>query len=331
MKNIPQIVVIGGGTGSYVVLSGLKDKGVELSAIVTMMDAGGSTGRLKDQLGVLPPGDVRQALVALSESSDLWRKIFTYRFDNGDLGGHNFGNIFLSALEKVTGSTKQGLIEASNILNIRGNVVPITYSKCTLCARYEDGSLVKGEDKIDSSYTKRPRIQHMYLEPEGILNPEIIPTIEKADVIVFAPGDIYTSLFPNLLVKGFVDVLAKSKAKKIYIANLMTKLGQTDGFYLSDLILELDKYLGGSFLDYVLVNNKKPSSEILSWYKEADNVSWIDDDLYDKRVVEATIIRGDYLSDATYVQNSADSLKRSLIRHDQEKLANAIIKLIDNR
>lgn len=215
------------------------------------------------------------------------------------MGGHNFGNIFLSALEKITGSTKQGLIEASNILNIRGNVVPITYSKCTLCARYDDGSLVKGEDKIDSSYTKRPRIQHMYLEPEGILNPEIIPTIEKADIIVFAPGDIYTSLFPNLLVKGFVDVLAKSKAKKIYITNLMTKLGQTDGFYLSDLILELDKYLGGSFLDYVLVNNKKPSKEILSWYKEADNVSWIDDDLYDKRVVEATIIRGDYLSDAT--------------------------------
>jgi len=330
MKNIPQVVVIGGGTGCYVVLSSLKNRDVNLSAIVTMMDAGGSTGRLRDQLGVLPPGDVRQALVALSESSELWRQIFSYRFDTGDLGGHNFGNIFLSALEKVTGSTEEGLKEASQILKVKGNVIPVTYTKCSLCARYSDGSLVIGEDKIDSSYTKRPRIKQMYLEPAGILNPLVKETIEKADAIIFAPGDLYTSLLPNLLVNGFTDILARSSAKKIYITNLMTKLGQTDDFYLSDLLLELDKYLGGSFLDYVVINNKKPSVEVLNWYKDVDNVTWIEDDLYDKKVIEAHLIRGDYLSDVTYVQNAADRLKRSLIRHDPEKLTNELIKLIDN-
>lgn len=330
MKKIPHIVVVGGGTGSFIVLSGLKNKNVQLSAIVTMMDAGGSTGRLRDQLGVLPPGDVRQALVALSESSDLWRQIFNYRFDTGDLGGHNFGNIFISALEKITGSSECGLKEAARILDVKGFVLPVTYTKCTLCALYEDGSLVKGEEKIDTSYTKRPRIKSLYLEPVGVLNPEAEKALLECDAVVFAPGDIYTSLFPNLLVSGFSETLQKSKATKIYITNMMTKLGQTDGFYLSDLVLELDKYLGGSFLDYILVNNKKPSRESLDYYKSSENVSWIEDDLYDKKVVEANVIRKDLLSDIVYTPVKGDSLKRSLIRHDPEKLADSIIKLIDN-
>ena len=328
MNNKPNIVVIGGGTGSHVVLSGLKNKDVNISAIVTMMDSGGSTGRLRDQLGVLPPGDIRQALVALSESPEIWRKLFSYRFENGDLEGHSFGNIFLSALEKITGSNKEALKEISSILNVKGDVIPVTYTKCVLCAKYEDGSLIQGESKIDEALTKRPRIKFMYLNPEGIVNEDAENAVNNADLIVLGPGDLYTSILPNLLVNNFSQVIAHSKAKKVYIPNLMTKLGQTDDFAVSHHVLEIDKYLGGGFLDYILINNRQPSQEVLDWYKELDNVSIVEDDLYDKTVVEAKIIRGDFLSDTIFTPSLSDRLKRSLIRHDPHKLAEAILKLI---
>lgn len=328
MNKKPNIVVIGGGTGSHVVLSGLKNKDVNVKAIVTMMDSGGSTGRLRDQLGVLPPGDVRQALVALSESPEIWRKLFSYRFENGDLEGHNFGNIFLSALEKLTGSNKEALKEISAILNVKGSVIPVTYTKCVLCAKYEDGSLIQGESKIDEALTKRPKIKFMYLNPEGSVNDEAEIAVNSADIIILGPGDLYTSIIPNLLVNDFSNIIAQSKARKVYIPNLMTKLGQTDDFSVSHHILEIDKYLGGGFLDYVLVNNRKPSNEVLDWYKELDNVSLVHDDLYDKKVVEAKIIRGDFLSDTVFTPNLSDRLKRSLIRHDPDKLAEAILRLV---
>jgi uncharacterized cofD-like protein len=324
----PNIVVIGGGTGSYVVLNGLKDKPVNLTAVISMMDSGGSTGRLRDQLGVLPPGDVRQALVSLSDSPEIWRKLFSYRFENGDLGGHSFGNIFLSALEKITGSPEEALQEASEILKVRGRVLPVTYSKCTLCAKYEDESLIEGEDKIDSAYTKRPRIRYMFLAPEATLNPKAKKAIEEADLIVLGPGDLYTSIIPNLLITGISDTIADSRGKKVFIANLMTKLGQTDGFNVSDHILELDKYLGSGFLDYVIVNSVRPAKNILDWYKKADNVEYVLDDLLDRHVVEAKIIRADVLSKAVYKRGIADRLKRSLIRHDPKKVAKVLLGLL---
>ena len=329
MNKKPNIVVIGGGTGSYVVLSGLKNKDVNISSIITMMDSGGSTGRLVDQLGVLPPGDVRQALIALSDSPKIWRKLFTYRFDAGDLGGHNFGNIFLSALEKIKGSSKEALKEISSILNVRGKIIPVTYTKCVLCAKYRDGSLIKGESNIDEALTKRPRIEQIYLSPEGVMNEDIKEVVLDADLIIIGPGDLYTSIIPNMLVTGFPQVLAESKAKKVYITNLMTKLGQTDDFRVSDHVLAIDKYLGSGFLDYILINNERPARDVLDWYKETDNVDFVEDDLYDKTVVEAKVIRGDFLSKFLYKKNQSDGLKRSLIRHDTEKLAIALLNLID--
>jgi len=330
MNKKPNIVVIGGGTGSHVVLSGLKNKHANVSSIVTMMDSGGSTGRLRDQLGVLPPGDVRQALVALSDSPEIWRKLFTYRFEHGDLEGHNFGNIFLSALEKIMGNNKDALKEVASILNIKGNVYPVTYTKCVLCAKYEDGSLIQGEAHIDEALTKRPRIKYMYLSPEGIVNEDAENAVKEADLIVLGPGDLYTSILPNLLINNFSQIITNSPAKKVYIPNLMTKLGQTDDFSVSDHILEIDKYLGGGFLDYILINNKRPSNEVLDWYKDLDNVSLVEDDLYDKKVVEARLIRGDFLSDTIFTPNLSDRLKRSLIRHDPDKLSEALLHLIDN-
>lgn len=325
--NKPKVLVIGGGTGSYVVLSALKESGLDLTAVVTMTDSGGSTGRLRDQLGVLPPGDLRQALVALSDSPEIWRKIFAYRFDNGDFSGHNFGNIFLSVIERITGSVEEAISEASKVLDVAGKVMPITFSNCTLCAEYEDGSLIEGESNIDDSLTKRPRIKLMYLVPEAIPNPKIITEIKQADYIVFAPGDLYTSIIPNFLVNGINKEIAKSKAKKIYFVNLMTKRGQTDDYKASDHVYEIERY-SGCFLDYVVVNNKKPNPEVVGWYKRKDNVVPVEDDLDEKYVTDAKVIRENILGKMLFEQNVADRVKRSLIRHDPDKIKKVISEII---
>lgn len=324
-----KVVVIGGGTGSYVVLSGLRNYNIDLYAIVSMTDSGGSTGRLRDQLGVLPPGDLRQALVALSDSSEIWRKIFAYRFDNGDLQGHNFGNIFISVLQRITGTLESAIEEASKVLDVEGTVIPVTFTNCNLCAKYEDGSVIEGESLIDDSPTKRPKIQYMYLNPEAEANPKAIDAVIKADFIVITPGDLYTSIIPNFLVSGVVDALSKSKSKKIYVSNLMTKRGQTDGFTASEHVIEIEKY-SNCFMDYVLVNNKKPSPEIIDWYLKTDNVSPVYDDFDEKKVTEAKILQKDLLGNATFEQNISDRVKRSLIRHDVQKLGEELVKIIDN-
>jgi uncharacterized cofD-like protein len=325
----PNVVVIGGGTGTFVVLSGLKIFDVNLSAVVTTMDSGGSAGKLRDQLGILPPGDLRQSLIALSETPDIWRKLFTYRFDVGDLGGHTLGNIFLSALQKITDSPQQAIDEISKILNIKGEVIPVTFSNCTLCARYADGSLIQGEVHIDESYTKRPRITDMYVTPDATLNPKAAEALKNADVIIFGPGDLYTSIIPNLLIDDIAKKISQSKAKKVYVMNLMTKLGQTDDFTSSDHIYELEKYLGSGYIDFVVINTKKPTQEVLDRYKEIDNVVQVEDDLQDKYATDAKIIRTDVLSTTVIDRTKADKVKRSLIRHDPDKLANVLTTIID--
>lgn len=330
-KSTKKVTVIGGGTGSFVILSALKNRqDIELSSIVTMTDSGGSTGRLRDQLGVLPPGDLRQALVALSDSPEIWRKIFAYRFETGDLEGHNFGNIFLSVIERITGSLESALDEAKNVLNVQGNVVPITYSDCTLCAEYEDGSVIEGEDKIDDSLTKRPRIKYMYLVPEAVPNEKAIEIIKKSDYLIFPPGDIYTSIFPNFIVNGMAGVLAGSKAKKVYFVNLMNKRGQTDDYVASDYINELERYSGTS-PDYVILNSSRPDKELLEWYKKKDNVTSVKDDLDEKKITKAKLIRADLLSSTRYEQNIADRVKRSLIRHDPEKISHVLDKIFKKK
>jgi len=323
----PSVVTIGGGTGSFVVLSGLKNYEIDLSAIVAMTDSGGSTGKLRDQLGVLPPGDLRQALVALSEASEIWRKLFTYRFETGDLEGHNFGNIFLSAIEKITDSNQEAIDRASDILQTSGRVIPITFDKCALCAEYEDGSLVEGEASIDGESKKGVKIKRLFLKPSASVNLEAKRVLERANVIVLGPGDIHTSIIPNLLVSGVVDILQYLKAKKILVVNLMAKIGQTENFKVSDFINEIEKYTGEGFLNYVVVNSKKPSKDIVKRYQEVDKANLIEDDVggtYRK----AKIIRADILSDSAYVKSSSDKVKRSLIRHDADKLSAVLYRII---
>jgi uncharacterized cofD-like protein len=325
----PNVLVIGGGTGTFTVLSGLKNCRLHISAIVTMMDSGGSTGRLRDQLGVLPPGDMRQALVALSESSELWRQLFTYRFEAGDLDGHTFGNIFLSALEKITGSTESAVSFATQILKTKGTIIPVTYTDSTLCARYADGSVVEGEALIDAAYTKRPRISYMYLVPTAAVNPQAIKAIEKADYIILGPGDLYTSIIPNLLVEGVAQAVKKSKAKKIYITNIMTKLGQTDGFKASNFVHELEIYMGGRVFDYILVNTAYPQKDIIDWYKSSENAIPVKDDLSARDFPGCQILRGNFLGTTKYAQSISDRIKRSLIRHDPAKLAKKLAKIFE--
>jgi uncharacterized cofD-like protein len=327
MKSKPSVVTIGGGTGSFVVLSGLKDYPIDLSAVVTMMDSGGSTGKLRDQLGVLPPGDLRQALVALSEAPDIWRKLFTYRFENGDLKGHNFGNIFLSAIEKIANSNQEAVDRASDILQTNGRVIPITFDKSSLCAIYEDRTVVEGESNIEKIIKRKTRISKVYLKPSALINLEAKRSIERADYLIFGPGDLYTSVIPNLLVDGMREIMRHLKAKKIFIINLMTKPGQTEDYKVSTFIDELEKYLGEGSLDYIIVNSTKLKKELISIYKKIDKASPVEDDVGD-RYRDAKVIKADVLSDVTYVRSSSDELKRSLIRHDSDKLASVLYKII---
>ena len=327
VKNKPRVVTIGGGTGSFVVLSGLKYYDLELSSIVAMTDSGGSTGKLRDQLGVLPPGDLRQALVALSESSEIWRKLFTYRFEAGDLEGHNFGNIFLSAIEKITNSNQEAIDRAADILQSVGRVVPITFDRCTLCAKYTDGTVIEGEDEIEKYDKSGARIDRIFLKPSASINLEAKRSLERADCLVFGPGDLYTSIIPNLVVSGVSETIQFLKSKKIFVMNLMSKKGQTDGFKVSTFIEEMENYLGERELNYVIVNSKRPPEEILKRYKEEENSNLIEDDV-GGTYKRAKIIRADILSDAVYVKHSSDKLKRSYIRHDSDKLAKVLYKII---
>jgi len=319
-----KITVLGGGTGTFIVLSGLKEYPFELSAIITMMDSGGSTGRLRDQLGVLPPGDLRQSLIALSEASLLWRKLFLYRFEAGDFIGHNFGNIFLSALEKVSKDYKEVIKTASFILKTKGKVIPVTFDKTNLVAKYANGKILKGESMIDANIEKENKIQEAYLEPKANANPEALKTIEKSDYIVIGPGDLYTSLIPVLLVDGIKEALQKTKAKIIFVVNLMTKLGQTHNYKISDHLQDLEKYLGRS-PNFLLINKGKIPENIIEWYQDHEEEVVIDDlnnSFFGK------VIKENLISSTVFDKVDSDRLSRSVLRHSSKKLARIINKII---
>lgn len=324
-KKTKNVVVIGGGTGTFTVLLSLKKyKDLNLFAIVSMADSGGSTGRLRDELGVLPPGDIRQCLVALSHSDKLMRDLFCYRYKKGSLSGHNFGNIFLATLEKITGSFKKAVLFSSKILAIQGEVIPVTCSKINLGVKLENGKTIIGEDKIDNvkGFDGRLKIVNAFLKPNAKITPEARKAIRKADAIIIGPGDLYTSIIPNLLVLGVREAIKKTAAKKIYVCNLMTKFGQTNNFSVSDHVEIIEKYLGKGILDLVIYNTQKPREQILKYYKKSKeyivtpdpknfqaNIRFVGKNLLSKKIVQKVL---------------GDKTKRSLIRHSQEKLGQII-------
>lgn len=315
-----RVVVIGGGTGNFAVLSGLKHYPLDLSAIVSMADDGGSTGILRDELGVLPPGDVRQCLVALSNSSSLMRSLVNYRFENGGLGGHSFGNLLLSALEKVTGSFEKAVEEMGRILFIKGKVIPVTTHQVRLKMILNSGKFLDGEKEIYLSKEIDRGYKKIYLEPYPEANPHAIDEIAKADYIILGPGGLHTSLIPNLLVEGISQSLLDAKAKKIFVGNLMNRRGQTTGYKTSHYLNEIAQFLGEDIFDHILVNVQSPPEELLDVYAEEGTL--VENDLDDERVITA------FLLGTVGEGVKADLLKRNLIRHDPDKLAEELMKIV---
>lgn len=316
-----KVVVVGGGTGNFVVLHGLKNYDVDLSAIVSMADDGGSTGILRDELGVLPPGDVRQCIVALSNSSTLMRSLMNFRFDNGGLEGHSFGNLLLSALEKVTGSFESAVEEVGKIMAIKGKVIPVTTHQTRLRMILKNHKILEGEKEIYLSEEIDQGYNSIYLEPYPKANQEAIDELQSADVIIFGPGGLHTSLIPNLLVEGVVEGLSRSRAKKIFVSSLMNRKGQTTNFKVSTYVRELVKFIGEDIFDYIIVNKEKPAKELIEIYKEEGQL--VENDLQDSRVVEANLL-GDLKE-----KSPRDLLKRNLIRHNSEKLASELMKIVN--
>jgi uncharacterized cofD-like protein len=315
------IVVMGGGTGTFTVLSGLKKYPHDLTAIVAMADDGGSTGVLRDELGVLPPGDVRQCLVALSSSDELMRTLMSYRFSEGTFKGHSVGNLLLSALEKITGSFDAAVEKASEVLRVRGRVVPATLDEVTLVATVGKRT-VRGQNKIDGTKLS-DALTHIQLEPRARANPGALSAIREADSIVIGPGNFYSSLVPNLLVKGIPEAIRKSKAKKILVCNLMARTDQLTATTVRTFTEAMERYLESAF-DVVVYNDKKPAPRLLSQYEKENEILMRWDELPE----HAFCIGEDLVARASpRQQKKGDLLVRSLIRHDSDKLAALIATL----
>ncbi|MEM7174433.1 MAG: gluconeogenesis factor YvcK family protein [Chlamydiota bacterium] len=318
-----KVVVMGGGTGNFTVLRGLKKYDLDLSAIVSMADDGGSTGILRDELGVLPPGDVRQCLVALSNSSRLMRSLMNYRFENGGLGGHSFGNLLLSALEKVTGSFEKAVEEVGRILYIKGKVIPVTTHPVRLKMVLRSRQVLEGEREIYLSEEIDRGYDSLFLEPYPQPNPHAIAEIMNADLIVMGPGGLHTSIIPNLLIKGVSYALSKTGAKILYISNLMNRKGQTTRFKVSDYHREITRYIGEDIFDYILVNNQQPEAELIERYAEEGDL--VENDMDDPRVISAPLI-----GELGYKKQADMLIKRSLIRHHSEQITKEIMKIVDH-
>ena len=323
MRNI---VTVGGGTGSYTLLRGLKKHNdIHISAIVSMADDGGSTGRLRDELGILPPGDVRQCLVALSEHTDTVRALMSYRFEDGGLKGHNFGNIFLAALEKVAGSFVKGVEVASDILKIKGDVIPVTEDVATLAVKLNSGEALIGEHSINTSNIQDSGVSSIYFEKEVGINRHARDAIYHADIIVLGPGNFYCSLIPNLVVEGFKEALKESRAKIVIPVNLTNKKDHTEYWKVSNYVKEVEKTIDKK-VDFILVNSEAPSKEQIETYKiENGDGVMVENDMTDSRIVAK-----DLLSKEVVKFDAADEIAsvRSFIRHDSDKLAAAIISLL---
>ena len=325
-----KIVTIGGGTGHYALLTGLKRCPFEITAIVSMADDGGSTGVLRDELGVLPPGDVRQCLVALSDSSLSLRRLFTYRFDRGGLAGHSFGNLLLSALEKLTGDFETAIDEARKILKVSHTVLPVTRNKAHLVMQLRDGTVLRGEHAIDTTNIQKGGIRKFFYKPSVTLSPRARKAIREADLIVIGPGSHFSSVVPNLLVRGMSSALATSRAKIVYIANITNKKGHTEGYTAVDYGTDIERHLGTS-LDVIIANTGRPARKAMRPYEAQEGKSVMVAPGSPPRRARYSMMETNVLSAQEYRADSSDKLARhrSLIRHDGEKLGHIITSILN--
>ncbi len=320
---------IGGGTGTFVALKGLKHSPHHLSAIVAMSDSGGSNKRIRDEFGLLPTSDLRQCLVALSDENGgagILRKLFMYRFEKGQgISGMTFGNLFMAALSDILGSQTEAIRATGKVLRIQGTVIPVSFTDTNLVAEYENGKTVTEEHLIDEPpHDGTVKISRVYLAPKAEPNPEALEAIAKADLIVLGPGDLYTSVIPNLLVAGVPQAIAASRAVKVYVVNLMTKFGQTYGFTANDHLRTIRRYVGNC-VDAVIINTAPLHKPALAVYAKFHEFPVVDDLL---ATPSLAIIRADVASRQVAAKSKSDTLVRSLIRHDSQKLATILLNYL---
>ncbi|MBR4949575.1 MAG: YvcK family protein [Clostridia bacterium] len=313
-----KVVVIGGGTGLSTMLRGLKKLPIDITAIVAVSDDGGGSGMIRSDLGILPPGDIRNCILALSNAEPTMTELLRYRFQDGNLKGQSFGNLFLAAMNGISMSFSQAVLKMCKILSVNGQVLPVTEEDVNLKGIFNDQSSIIGESKI-SEYIKKTgkKLDHVELIPE---NPkaldDALEEIRKAKMIILGPGSLYTSIIPNLLVNGISEAIRKSSAKKVYIANVMTQQGETEGYTLSDHISALHKHSFEDIIEYCLVNNRKGEEIYLEKYRlEGAEPVIIDDDKFTDSNIK--FIKKDFLNEGG-----------NYLRHDPRKLADVIYELL---
>lgn len=312
----PKIVTLGGGTGLSVLLRGLKEYTSNITAIVTVADDGGSSGRLRQQFDILPPGDIRNCLVALADAPALMQDLFQFRFDKtSELGGHSFGNLFITVMTRLTGDFEKAIKETSKVLALRGQVIPSTLNNVVLVAEHADGSITEGEDKIPK--TLKP-INKVFLKPDKSGGtPEAIKAIEEAELIVLGPGSLYTSIIPNLLIKDIMEKIYTSDAIKMYVCNVMTQPGETDGFKVSDHVNALIHHSHPRIFDYCVVNTGEIPKDILERYEGQNSFPVIND----RRKVENLGYRT--------LGSDIVLIEKGVVRHDPLKLAKLILSVVE--
>ena len=316
----PKIVVIGGGTGQSIFLRGLKKKANNITAIVTVADDGGGSGVLREDLGMLPPGDIRNCLLALANIEPTMREVMQYRFTDGALKGQSFGNLFLAAMNGLYGNFEVALYKMSQIFAITGKVLPVTLKNINLIAELKNGKIVKGESKIPEEVTKyKTSIEKVYLDEQNVKPlDEVITSIENADIIIMGPGSLYTSIIPNLLVDGVVDAIKKSKAPKVYICNIMTQPGETDNYNVLEHVNAIVRHTNNNIIDYIISNNEVLGKEMLERYQnDGANQVLLDDEQRNK-------LR---LMDIKCIEENLIEIKNNYIRHDANHISDIVINL----
>lgn len=307
----PKIVTVGGGTGLSVLLEGLKEYTSNITAVVTVADDGGSSGRLRQQFDMLPPGDIRNCLVALADAPALMRDLFQFRFDkSSELSGHNFGNLFITVMTKLTGDFEKAIKETSKVLALRGQVIPSTLDNVVLVAEHKNGTVTEGEHNIPRTHKPIERVSLRPARPAA--TPEALRAIQEAQIIVLGPGSLYTSIIPNLLIDDITKAIASSKATKIYVCNIMTQPGETDHYSASEHIKIIISHSHPRVLDYCIVNTGEISQEVLKRYEGQGSVPVAND----SRLIEEMGYRA--------IQDDI-AVTDGLVRHDPEKLARIIL------
>lgn len=315
----PKVVTIGGGTGLSVLLRGLKKYTSDITAIVTVSDDGGSSGLLREDMGILPPGDIRNCIVALANTEPIMEQLMQYRFKEGSLKGQNFGNLFIAAMNDICGSFDSAVKEVSSVLAVTGKVLPVTLENVVLYAELEDGTVIKGESQIPiKQQAANKRIKRVFLKPGNCKPiPQALKEIEEADLIILGPGSLYTSIIPNLLVKNMAKAINSSDAMKIYVCNIMTQQGETVGYSLSEHITAINDHGNKLMLDYAIANTGRIPQWLLEKYKTEDaSPVLIDYDIIAGMGIK--VLGGDFVS-----------IENGYLRHDFDELAKRIFKLLN--